>query len=419
MKLTKQEEKILRKILSVFLWILAGILFVTAMIVGSTEVRLTVVMILLLAVAIFLVPVALSRFYIFWGWLLNDHFMITENNGSLAGMDLRSNTHSFRGGDDPIKKWEIIAIPTEQSWWEKTTGVLKIGAWPIAQAKKVYIPLNRLNVIRPKDPKQEIQYVIETITPEYRGIPRSLKHAFQTRPVETMGDRNGQCKIGDTTNLVALVTEILSVDFEIDNPYLAIMRVQEAGGVVNFMQHLNETLQSVAREITAKFTYEQIIKATVEGNDNNADTRFGDEFKKMANGALAKYGIKITNVDLVDHFLDPESEQDLLASQRAKMKAEANIIEAEGSKKVKELNADGDAAVLRTIMAEAKGDPNLVLAELERRGRTDAARFAGEKFQGQFLTLNFGGPSNAQGPQPTVNVGALDKKETNHKTKKK
>lgn len=380
---------------------------------------LTLVFFILLIVAVFLVPVALSRGYIFRGWLLNDHFMIIEKNGSFAGMKLRSDTHSFLGGDDPVKKWEIVErAPTKMTWWEETTGTFKIGVWPIAQAKRVYVPLNRLNVIRPTDPKQEIQYVIETITIEYRGTPMSLKHAFQTRPVETMGDRNGQCKIGETTNLVALVTEILSVDLEIYNPYLAIMRIQEAGGVVNFMQHLNETLQSVAREITAKFTYEQIIKATVEGNDGNTDTKFGDKFKKMANGALAKYGIKITNVDLVDHFLDPESEQDLLASQRAKMRAEADIIEAEGSKRVKELEADGDAAVLRTIMEEAKGDPNLVLAELERRGRTDAARFAGEKFQGQLLTLNFGGPSNVQGPQPTVTVGSVEKKAPRNKTKK-
>ncbi|MEZ4211077.1 MAG: SPFH domain-containing protein [Candidatus Paceibacterota bacterium] len=327
-------------------------------------------------------------------------------------MKLRSDTHSFRGGRDPVNKWEIVERPTKMTWWEKTTGTFEVGVWPIAQAKKVYVPLNRLDVIRPTNPKDAIQYFIDTVTVEYRGVPRSLKHAFQTRPVETMGDRNGQCKIGETTNLVALVTEILSVDFEIYNPYLAIMRIQEAAGVVNFMQHLNETLQSVAREITAKFTYEQIIKATVEGNDGNADTKFGDKFKEMANGALAKYGIRITNVDLVDHFLDPESEQDLLASQREKMKAEANIINAEGSKRVKELNAHGDAAVLRTIMKEAKGDPNIVLAELERRGRTDAARFAGEKFQGEFLTLSFGGPNSGQpGPTPAVTVGAVSPKE--------
>lgn len=381
----------------------------------GTEIALGVLLMIMIGLSIWLVPIALSQSYIFWGKLGNDEFLIRLSNGNFVDIKLSSRTARFKGGDDPINRWDIHdRITTDK---KKVSTTIDIGAWPVMTAQRVFIPINIIDVIRPVKEGDRITYKITSNTIACQNPSRFLVHGFETTPVETKGGSGklGECKINEDSDLIALITEILQVRIEIFNPYLALVRIPSGKAGQGFMSHVNSTLQSVAREVTAQFTYNQIIKAMVESGQSGSNPEakaFGKMFKDMASDSLEQYGIRITDVDLLDHSLDKEMADALQSPQKAYYKAQETITAARASKEAKELEAKGDAAELEEIMKAVNGDKELAALEIARRGMQRSAEGVGKNFKGQFLTVNFAGPNAGQpGPTPAVTVGAVSPKE--------
>ena len=381
----------------------------------ETEITLGVLLIVMIGLSIWLVPIALSQKYIFWGKLGNDEFLIRLSNGNFVDIKLSSRTARFERGKDPIKRWNIKDTITSDKKEVKTK--IGIGAWPVRTAQKVFIPINTVDVIRPVKEGDRITYKLTSDTIVCQNPSRFLVHGFETTPVETKGGSGklGECKINEDSDLIALITEILQVRIEIFNPYLAFVRIPSGKVGQGFMSHVNSTLQSVAREVTAQFTYNEIIKAIVESSQSDSTPEakaFGKMFKKIANGSLEQYGVRIVDVDLLDHSLDKEMADALQSPQKAYYRAQETITAARASKEAKELEAKGDAAELEEILRAVKGDKELAALEITRRGMQRSAEGVGKSFKGQFLTVNFAGPNAGQpGPTPAVTVGAVDPKE--------
>ena len=106
MKLTKQEEKILRKILSVFLWILAGILVVTAILIKPV-IGLVMFGLICYFGGIVLILLAISKKYIGYGRMRENSWICLENNERFVGMKIKKKTLHFKMGDDNVARWEI------------------------------------------------------------------------------------------------------------------------------------------------------------------------------------------------------------------------------------------------------------------------------------------------------------------------
>ena len=100
----------------------------------------------------------------------------------------------------------------------------------------------------------------------------------------------------------------------------------------------------------------------------------------------------------MDHSLDAAMAEALQAPQKAYYRAQETITNAEAKKKEKELYAEGDAAEMRELVAELGGDKELIAREIERRGLQRAAEGVGQEFNGQYLTVDFGGWTNQSGP---------------------
>ncbi len=380
-----------------------------------------------------LVPFALSYLYIIWGRMVNNTFMIVLFNGGLWAIRLKSETASFRGGDDPVKRWDVREGYPDP---ENNAGALPlIGLIPyLFYAQRVSIPINFINVIRPQRDTEGARIIYQLIphTIRTRNPQRIIVHGFETTPVETRG--GGKKMRGEDGGfLVAIVTEVLQVTFEIENPYLAFVRIVEDGTAIGqvgqkFMTNVNGTLQSVAREVTALFTYSQLIRAQVEEDaDKNSSgksltvrqiqereernrlrVRFGKEFKRRANKSLKPYGIKILDVDMLDHSLEKEMAKDLQRPQKAAFMAQEMEILGKGERKQKEQVAIGDAAEMRELLKAAGGDKDLVREEIRRRGKERAAEKVGENFDGQYLSVNLGdGGNTAMPPQPSVLGGSV------------
>lgn len=374
--------------------------------------------------ALALVPFALSRLYIIWGRMVNNTFMIVLFNGGLWAIRMKSETASFRGGDDPVKRWDVREGYPDP---ENNAGALPLIGWiPVLfAAHRVIIPINFIDVIRPKKDKEGGRYIYNLIPQEIRTRtpPRIIVHGFETTPVETRGhDQKHDGKNPEQFedgNLVALVTEVLQVTMEIENPYLAFVRITEEGiqAGQKFMSNVNGTLQSVAREVTAMFTYNELIRARVEDSSSDQTpeekekrkrirVRFGKIFKRLANRNLKAYGVKIRDVDMLDHSLDPVMADYLQKPQKAAYEARETVIKATAKKQEKVLLAEGDAAELAQLLLLAKNDleREIVREEIRRRGKQRAAETVGKKFNGDYLSVNFGADGN-NAPQPAVLVG--------------
>lgn len=371
---------------------------------------------ILLGLAVYLGPIALSTIYWFWGRIENDRFMIRLKNKNFLDIELNSRTGYFTGGEDPIKRWDVRDDKKVDE--EKVKTLYGIGFYPVYTAQRVILPINTIAVKRPKQKGEKIIYRILEGKIVTRTPPRFLVHGFETTPVETKGGSGkiGDCKIEDDSDLVAIITETLQVSFEIFNPYSAFIMLPSGEVGQGFMIQLNGTLQSVARQVTAEFSYNEIIKAIVEdgapeeavAEAQKIQRKFGARFIALANKNLERYGIRILEIDLLDHSLDAAMAEALQAPQKAYYRAQETITNAEAKKKEKELYAEGDAAEMRELVAELGGDKELIAREIERRGLQRAAEGVGQKFNGQYLTVNFGGGTNQSGPVPAISVGTIE-----------
>lgn len=393
------------------------------------------ILILLLVVglvaALSLVPFALSHLYIIWGRMVNNTFMIVLLNGSLVRILMKSQTASFQGGDDAVDRFNVLEETPDH---EQSAGVLPfIGLVPwLFYAQRIKIPINFIDVVRPQKEGDRIVYRLVPMTINTRTPPRIIVHGFETTPVETRGhERPHGKKAGEEFedgNLVALVTEVLQITIHVVNPYLAYVRMMEDGTGISeagqkFMHNLNGTIQSTAREVTAMFTYNELIKAQVENSSNRQQPgddetkqkrkrhpmriKFGKIFKRIANKSLAAYGLYLEDVDMLDHALDKEMAEYLQKPQKAAYEARATVIEATATKEKKELLAVGNAAELRELLKAAGGDKDLVREQIRRRAKEGAAEKVGEKYNGQYLSVNLGDGSSAMPPQPVVTGGNI------------
>lgn len=381
--------------------------------------------------ALALVPFALSRLYIIWGRMVNNTFMIVLLNGSLVKILMKSQTASFQGGDDAVERFNVLENNPDH---EQSAGILPFIGWvPVLfYAQRVKIPINFIDVIRPQKEGDRVIYRLVPMTINTRTPPRIIVHGFETTPVETRGhERPHGKKAGEEFedgNLVALVTEVLQITIHVKNPYLAYVRMMEDGTGISeagqkFMHNLNGTIQSTAREVTAMFTYNELIKAQVENSSSGQQpgddatkkkrkrhpmrVKFGRIFKRIANKSLAAYGLYLEDVDMLDHALDKEMAEYLQKPQKAAYEARATVIEATGDKEKKELLAIGDAAELRELLTAANGDKDLVREEIRRRGKERAAEKVGENYDGQYLSVNLGDGNTPMPPQPSVLGGSV------------
>lgn len=381
--------------------------------------------------ALALVPFALSRLYIIWGRMVNNTFMIVLLNGSLVKILMKSQTASFQGGDDAVERFNVLENNPDH---EQSAGILPFIGWvPVLfYAQRVKIPINFIDVIRPQKEGDRVIYRLVPMTINTRTPPRIIVHGFETTPVETRGhERPHGKKAGEEFedgNLVALVTEVLQITIHVKNPYLAYVRMMEDGTGISeagqkFMHNLNGTIQSTAREVTAMFTYNELIKAQVENSSSGQQpgddptkkkrkrhpmrVKFGRIFKKIANKSLAAYGLYLEDVDMLDHALDKEMAEYLQKPQKAAYEARATVIEATGDKEKKELLAIGDAAELRELLKAANNDKDLVREEIRRRGKERAAEKVGENYDGQYLSVNLGDGNTPMPPQPSVLGGSV------------
>lgn len=358
----------------------------------------------LLLLAIFFLAIALIFFYLGQvrkGKVLvegkENHLVAIERaGGKFVKFILTSKTYDFVGTGDENEKWKIKPSTTgPQTCWIKD----RFGYDPVgdddnmpdlllaSQAKMFKVNRNSHRVIRPKQKGDVLKYELHEDPIEGYNIPLFITHTFETSPINTMGvvddprNRQGEKMTREEEEqhklkMVATVVELFQVQIKIVNPYLALYRTRD------FMQNVNTTLQSGAREITAELGFLELIMAKTETEKEKGDFKgsslaraFAEKLIGIVNGAnsLAQYGIEIIDIDFLDHHLaDPRVETALNDAQVESLKAVARDIRGKSKRDYDMDRAKGRAAEMSELIKASGNDKRVVLAEIDRRKLVDA-----------------------------------------------
>jgi hypothetical protein len=317
-----------------------------------------------------------------------NHFVAIERDGgNFVEFLLTSKTAKFVGRGDDNDKWTIDSKHggSQMSWLASRFGYHPVGKNDtpdfllFTKARKFKVSRNGHDVIRPTQKGEVLKYKLLEDPIEGFNIPRFITHTFETSPINTMGEiedprnqkgekreMNREERERRKLEMVATVVALLQVQIEIFNPYRALYKTR------NFMSNVNTTLQSATRENISELGLLELIRAKTETKPGDDLKNFSDKLKKIVNGSLEEYGVKIIDVDFLDHHLaDQRVEKALNDSQVEKLEAVARDIRGASEKRYDQQRAIGRAAEMTELEKAAKGDKQIILAEIDRRKLVD------------------------------------------------
>ncbi len=364
----------------------------------------------ILVIGFVLIIYAASKKAIVFNRMEENHVMALEFNGKFFGFKICSQERDFVRKGSNTEKWRIERKDGgPETTWLEDKGLYAVGKkdfplWPLVQARQFTIRRNSNYVIHPTKPGEVLRYVIYEDNISDTKLPLLITHSFETAEVNTAANADDKgTKEGDEVFIVTTVVGSFQVQLEIFNPYLAIYETPD------FMDNVNGTLQSAGKDVISGLSYSQLIRARSEGN-KGLKASFGNKLKELVSESLERYGIRVLDVDFLDHkVIDPDVEKDLQLAQREKLQANARSIRGKSEKEYDQERAIGKAAEIKELRKESGDNPEIIIAEIKRREFVDGL----EKYRGNNLAIG--------APNPAVIIdgrGEEQKKKDEPKTKK-
>lgn len=344
---------------------------------------------------------------------------VFERGHDLAYMFHNSRDWRFKGGDPnkphdyyELEKGPRVPMGLFDEAVFQLTGMLRVKGWPAVKRTMTLSGKCQVHLSKQAPHKAQGLHKVNNGTGDYdiyeKPLPndsvlRFLNQAFQTTECEALGRPTKSKLESEIPDLVYLVIMQLMNIMEIRNPYVALYETPRG----DYMPLINSETEEAARRAIARLDYHSIITSgeneKTTGKNQGVPVSFNDDYVSIANGGLteynnnattglAKYGIWMTGVNLIDHWLDPAQEALLQGPRNALLLGQAKVITSEQNLMAAKNDAKAKEALAASLMHAYNGRVDLIIEHLRKEGLQTLA----EEWSGTVLNVNYGNSGSNQ-----------------------